>query len=59
MDKFQNPQAWGDRLLSGDVAAPVHYRDIPSLPVVSVCFGILAETAVDSAIVFRLETNSE
>ena len=36
---------------------PAHYRDIPSLRVVSVCFGILAETTVDSAIVFRLETN--
>jgi hypothetical protein len=38
---------------------PVHYRDIPSLRVVSVCFGILAETAVDPAVVFRVVTNSE
>jgi hypothetical protein len=58
MGKFPNPQAWC-RLLSGDVAAPAHYRDSPYFRAVSVCFGIPAETAVDSAIVFRLETNSE
>jgi hypothetical protein len=58
MGKFPT-RRHGDRLLSGDVAAPAHYRDSPYFRAVSVCFGILAETAIDSAIVFRLETNSE